>query len=370
MYRIILSNLAVLAIVMLSAASSQAQKGLSARDAGKLVDEYIELAGDGQRAAAIVGELSGQGLLCQRSLKSALRKDSERPAALKLAIALRVPGLFDTAKRYIDGDDEQAVIELGLVSGDKGAGKELVELWAAAEPDSARCTWIRDGLLKHPVDLDAIQELKKLLAGEGARATDAGKALKVQLGAETDEPAALLADWDKLVAAWRLDAQAFTLKGADLLAFPTCAVTGEATRVGPNYRLKGEGKITIDLPEEWNTGDFTVTLRVRAVEGELQRAGLHVGQGVWLVVHRTGEWSVTAGSAARFTADYKLGEWVELKWVVRDQSAGAAKMVRMSDVFVGPKKLVPAGRTNGEVQKVEIHAHGGSMVVGGCEISR
>lgn len=359
------TTLSILIVLALSVAAS-AQK-LDEREAKKLVEEYVSSATADARRTEIVTRLrTGAPVLAQKPLKAALADEAKRPYALDCAIALRVPGLWAEAKKHIDSDEER-VVHYGLFMMDKAAAGDLFDRWKSAEPDSATFGFVQGGFEKFPVALDVIKKFKDALKGD--RKEHAARIVKFQLGAEVDEAATLLSTWDGLEAAYKADAKDFVLKGRDLTSLPGYSNSG-AVSVGRNFRMKENACISIPLGDEWQSGNFTVIVRARAVDGELQRVGLHVGPGAWMAVHRKGEWGITTGDNTRLTADYKLGDWVEFRFELKDESNDTAKLVRKADVYVGTKKLVSGGITNGQVRKVEIQAQGGSMVVGGLEIIR
>ncbi len=349
-------------------AGSAVSADLTEREARKLVGEYLQPDSTDERRSEILAELKSNPLLCQKALKSSLDKNEERARALQLATLLRVPGLYDSAKKYID-DDEHEVTRYAFVSGDKGATVDMVKRWLAAQPQEARYTWILKELLRAPVELDAIEKLKEALK-DGERQRDAGAALAFQFGADEADPQSLLSQWDKLLTTYKIDSKAFRITGESLLETPR--LSGKVKAIGHNLRLSPESQIVCkDFAEKWNKGDFTVSLRARVADGEGCRIIFYVTAGTngWVLTYKGGEWIVptTAGDRVVKAAE---GEWAELRFTVTDKSTEELRLHRYCKIEVDGKTLLESGNLHGTLKYLWAESKGATLTIGALQIQR
>jgi hypothetical protein len=358
---------AILALLLVTTANAE----MSARDATALVKEYVAADTTDKRRESITTALAKEpAITAQKGLKDALKADATRPLALDLAIALKCPGLFDSVKKLIDGDDEDKIVKLGLLTGDKGAAEFLADRWAKVETDSVSFGYLQAAFTAYPVELKAIQKFKDALKGD--RKVEAGKIVAFQFGAESDEPVTLASEWPDLEAAYKLDSQAFEVKGTDVFVLPTFKSSG-MTAIGANYRAPKGAEWSVEIPEEWNSGDFTLTVRIRATYAGPDKGAkfsLAVERGGWELVHRKDEWFAPAGSGTEYSADYTDGEWGTLLFTFTDRSTENAKLQRTMTVTLNGKQLLPGGQINGKFKSLMFVSRDSACVIGGVEFAR
>lgn len=344
---------------------------MSARDASALVKEYVATDTTDKRRESIKTALGKESAItAQKGLKDALKADATRPLALDLAIALKCPGLFDSVKKAIDGVDEDKIVKLGLLTGDKGAAEFLADRWGKVEADSASFGYLQAGFETTPVELKAIQKFKDALKGE--RKEQAGKIVAFQFGAESAEPVTLLSEWPDLEAAYKLDAKDFGGKGVDMLELPGCTQR-KLLPIAGNYRAHDGAEFTVDFPEEWNEGDFTLTIYIRSTYNGPDKGAkfsLAVERGGWEFVHRDGEWFAPTGSGSEYVGAVADGEWATLEIKVKDNSTENAKLQRSMSFSVNGKVILPQGQLSGRLKSLSFLSRASACTLGGAVLSR
>ena len=357
----ILTTLLILSIL---AVATHAE--LKERDVKKLVEEYVAVDTDAGRRGKITETLKAvDPILAQKSLKKAIKDDEERPHALELAVSLRVPGLFDTAEKYIDGPDEKQIVELGLLTGDKGADETLFKRWESGGLDSASFKYVHDAFKRLPVGLDVLKDLNGHLDGE--RRVEAAEVLQFQMGLETSDPTVIASQWDELEKAHALNAKMFSLEGLDLLNSSRADVGG-CVRVGRNLRVEPGAEISIEPDKEWDQGDFTYTVRILVNSGTGASVFIGAGNRGWTVTHDGENWYLKTGGAVEYSVPAKVGEWATISFEVKDTSKGNAKYQRQADIKVNGKTLLHPAGVNGELMAFKIRAGEARAVAGGAEL--
>jgi hypothetical protein len=181
----------------------------------------------------------------------------------------------------------------------------------------------------------------------------------------------LVSVWPDLEAAFKLDAQAFDVEGVDLLA--SAKVTG-GTGVGPNIRFKvNGGGFTVELPEDYDAGDFTLRFRVRASyegEGKGAKFSLQTEKNMWDFVHRAGEWFAPTGGGAELVMAVEERAWADFAIAVSDASTDNVKFQRTFACTVNGKTLVAKGQFNGALKQLVFESRASACTVGGVEIQR
>jgi hypothetical protein len=369
MPEVTMRTLTIAMLVVLTLALT-AHAEMSARDATALVKEYVAADTTDKRRESITAALAKEPpITAQKGLKDALKVDATRPLALDLAIALKCPGLFDSVKKLIDGEDEDKITKLGLLTGDKGAAEFLADRWAKVETDSASFGYLQAGFESTPIELKAIQKFKDALKGE--RKVEAGKIVAFQFGAAEAEPVTLLSEWPDLEAAFKLDAQVFDVKGTSVASLPTFKHTGRA--IGANYRMPLNTDWSADLPDEWSTGSFKMTVRLRASYVGPDKGAkftIKTEKGVIDFVHRSNEWFVPSGSGAEFTGAVDDGAWATFDFVFTDKSSDAVKYMREFSLEINGKEVIPRGEVNGRLKSLLFVSRASTCTFGGAELNR
>jgi hypothetical protein len=352
---------------------AQPNPKLDEKAAKRLIEEYIDFNTGDTRRAVIITELKGASpMLGQKALKSLMADDIKRERALEIALAIRVPGLFDSAKKYIDGPDEQAIVSLGCIVPDKSAAEFLFDRWKALDVEGASFVCVDTAFKAHALPIECVSKFKAILAdkdGLEARKSSAVAIVNIQFGINEDSPEALLRVWDSAEKSFRADAVSFRLTGADLLAEYQWDAADGAAKVGGNYRLpKGSSLKLASLPDSWNVGSFTIQIRVRVDQGAGLLASVQCETGWWYVKFIDGEWLLETGEKVKYTAPGKLGEWAVLKFVIKDNGAKNVRGERTCAIYVNDKWLTGwAGAFKGDFKGIRIDAGEARAVAGGAE---
>lgn len=299
-------------------------------------------------------------------MKRALRNDETKAKALELALALKTPSLFRTVKDDVDGPDEAGIVELGLMTNDDGAAEFLAKRWVEVGTDSASFGYLQSGFETYAIALDGIKVFEDVLEGE--RKSMAAKIVKFQFGAESDDPAKLLSKWDDLEEAYEFDAMEFEVSGAALL--PDAKIGGTVHKIGPNYRLVKDGVVSCAIPKEYESGDFTLSVRVRATEDGSQVVA-SMGPGMWDLKYKGGEWTNELKSSGdNFAVGVEPGEWALISFIVEDVSRENESGVRKGEIQVNGESLVNPAQFGGDNITLEVEANGTATVVAAAQIAR
>ncbi|RIK59728.1 MAG: hypothetical protein DCC64_15490 [Planctomycetota bacterium] len=368
-------NLAFSALLLIAATvCAQSKPALGERDVKKLIEEYVVSGTTDQRRAEITMQLrTASPLLAQRTLKTALGEEAKRPYALDLALQLRVPGLFDTAKKAIDTVDEEKIVKLGFLTNDKGAVDFLFDRWGKSDASSASFGFVQSGFESNCVGLETIQKFKAVLTNAKAEQVwkdSAAKVIKFQLGLESDDQNDMLKNWAQLEADYKRDAQAFSITGTNMFEVEGVQAGGNTRRVGPNYRIPAGGSLTVKTLEEWDSGSFTITVRVRINEGDGASVGLSSEQGVWRATFSNNEWVTKSGDQTQAAVPGKVGLWATFVFTVKEDSEGGRKLARTCNLTVDGKALITYGTLNGKLLALQIDAGKASIVAAGAEFKR
>ncbi len=341
------------------------------RQVGELIETYLARDSTAEQRADARDRLrQAAPALATTPLRTALRDDAARARALELAVDLGVEGLWASARPHIDGPDEDLVVRYGLALSERGADREILARWKTAERASTTYGIASAALNTWPIGLPTIEELKRYLdaAEDDRKADDAKTILCFQLGIPAGSAERLEAHWDELITTYEVDAKRFRRRGEDLLRGKHWENTGPISRIGPNYRLGLGAWMTLPAPDRWNEGDMTVLVRARPLAGTGTSVGLGTVQGTWQVRYEAGRWSVRSGRQVEYFVEAKHGEWVTIKFVVRDDNEANTRLARRCSIFVDDEVLMKNGELNGEFEHILIHTDESSAVVGGIEV--
>jgi hypothetical protein len=329
------------------------------REVSKLIQEYLSNKTNSDRRIEIEARLRlAPPIVAQKPLKQAIVSEGSRTAAIGLALELHVPGLFDTAKKYLDSADESNIVRLGFDTHDKGAVDFLFDRWKKADVGSASLAFVQDGFTSYPVELAAIARFKPLLDDKD-RAEMALAVVIFQFGLDADLTVAGAKDeWPAAEEAYRRDAQAFAVSGTDLLRVAKVE-GGRAKRIGRNVRLTPGGDILCDV-KAYGTEAFSVTARVRVEKDSECGVGISSTQGTWEAQLKGGEWIVRCGDETEKASAAKTG-WNTVRFSVSLSSDEKRRNARHCILTVNDTVLVERGTLNGEL--IDVHFKNTGKVV-------
>lgn len=332
--------------------------GLTALEAGESAEarlrarvrEYTEPSTSDLRRDLIVFELTSPGAAPEAALgklaREALVSDVRRAGALDLAARMRLPGVFDTAKRHADGPCAAGVAALALAAPEPAAGAWLAARWTASAADSEAFRTADLALRERRAPPGAVEGIARSL-DDPVRAEPALAILRVQMAVDDPCPDELRARWDDAWKRYLFEAEEVPAPGADLLAAPGWK-TGRARRVGRNLRVPPLAALdlpTLPLPVLSGTGNLR--LRVAAGEGKGAYVGLVTEGAQDLRLQCDGAvWFLVEGpprDGARVEAPFAPSAWSEIEFRMSDPRLPGRAAVRDVRVTVDGRELRPSG---------------------------
>lgn len=346
---------------------------LKKREAQELVEEYlVEDTSEARRGEIVERLQDGDPGLCASKLKHGAGDESTVGLAVELGLKLRVAGLFKSAAKFMDGANEDRIIDYGLALHEKGAAEAVWERWKVKEFNGTSWSIANAVLLKFSIPLDVIEDVKRFLDSveeNDDRREPSATILRFQLGLGTASVEKIQKDWKEIVGEYELNAKSFRLSGLDLLA------TGNAiggVQVGDNRRLESGGTLTIPAGDDWQKGSYSIIVRVRVIDDGEVSVGIASAQGVWEPTFSKGEWILRTGREEKLVVDGELGEWTEIRFDLTpgesDRPGVEVRGVRTCKVSVGGKVMMAEGWLNGDMKSLNVKCtDGSSCTVGGVE---
>lgn len=361
----------LLFVLLLVVVAGSLCNALTERDVKTLVEEYVSANTKDERRQEILLTLAADNpLLAQRTLKTVIGDEETRPHALKLAALLRVPGLYTTAKKYIDTIDEELVLDLIISTQDSDGMKFLIDRWKKAELDSVSFGLLQGKFKKSRIrDLDRLQDLVEQMEKE-ERGDYAAEIVGFQLGLSNPSKEDLTTAWTAYQKEYKTLGAPFRLQGQDLLIY---AWKGNSCQtLGYNFKVKAGGRFYIErLPDTVQSGDFTLKARIYIGDGDGAYVGFYDANGLFKPTVKGSEWNLTTGDANVFALPLTRNKWTEVEIKVHDVSKGNEKMRRYVQFYMDGKLLANKETNlafNGEIGKWEFAAGEGDIVIGGFEL--
>jgi hypothetical protein len=137
-----------------------------------------------------------------------------------------------------------------------------------------------------------------------------------------------------------------------------------------NRRLESGADLRLTPTADWNEGSVTVAVRVRVLDGSGTSIGLGTEQGTWEVTLAEDEWVVRNDAEIEHFLKATLGEWVTVKFVVREVRNPNVRGERRCTIHVDDTQLMDNGSLNGRFEHFYVSAGGSTVVVGGAELIR
>lgn len=328
--------------------------------------------------------------LVERKIKSKKTRDR----ALKLAVTLRVPGLFKRVKSLFK-TDPKVVAEIAFQSGDKGSEKFLSEAWLDAKAEDSTFEILRSGFQRHFVSAKTVQALHKGATDKKASPEhrEAIAAILVfQFGADDALADEILANFKLHFAKFHRKAQPFPVAGEELLSRPEwVAGFGAALEEDEDETGDDEGEDGEPTPASGSTLRFppdqaatfrekiivkprgslrlpgitekncTVTFRIMVLDGEGCGLGVLM-KGNSMVGPRSvaGEWQMQE-SIRTGTAPVKPGEWHELRCSLKGSNLS---------VTLDGKPLAATNLYGDTINGLMLTGGNASLLVGSVELRR
>lgn len=357
----------ILFLFMFSYALSEA-KELTEREVTTLITEYLKADTSATRQNEILSELkTAKPILAQRILKTALADENQRHGALKLATELRVPGLCEIVKKYIDTADGDQCIAYMFVTQDGSALNFLFNIWVKADTESTIFGLISIGFESFSgCDINLLDKFYAQINDEtrGERAKDI---LCFQLGIVGKDLSYLKSNWGKLRNEYITFAKKFPIAGQDLLLLSGLSGFG-IRKVGPNYSIQKGGGLQIkNLPDSPQTGDFTLKAVVYIDNGNDFKMKVYDTVGSYTLSIKGNE-LVLATSNSLFGASLKRKDWNRIEWNVSAEKSkkGEAQLKRNAKLFINGENVVKDGLLlNDKIDCLEFYEE---CVVGGVEL--
>ncbi|MFH1227010.1 MAG: hypothetical protein V1701_03780 [Planctomycetota bacterium] len=345
-------------------------KELTQRDVATLITEYLGADTPGNRQTEILAELkTANPILAQETLKKSLVDDKQINASLKLAIELRVPGLFETVKKCVGTVDGDLAIKYLFVIQDKKSLDFLFDYLMESNTEDAAFLYVTQGF--KTCYISDIQLLDKLYGkvDDKTYGETAKDILCFQLGIVDKDLDYLKKNWKKLREELVKITKTITVTGTDLLLLPDLKLIN-ARKAGRNYYISDNGSVlTPNLADFIQTGSFTLKARVYINDGEGFFIGLCYANGRgWEVDVKGNEWILKAGEGQAFAAPLKRDDWNLIEFCVTDNSTPAKRCMRTGEVLVNGKKFAENLSFNGEFGYLVFKTTKGCAAVGGVEV--
>lgn len=369
--------LPVLVALLLSASGrGTTAQAVTKKDASALVAEYVKEDTSESRRTEILTRLktADKGLVAT-PLKTAAADAAQVGPAVTLGLALRLPGLFASARKHIDGDYEDVIIQYSMTLSEPGAADMAWERWKAKDIDGTSWSLAHGALTGYSIPLAVVQKVKTFLDAakeDDPRHEHAAVILRFQLGLGDATPAKIRSEWKQIIADYELDARTFGLSGTDLLAGDVTEL-GTVLKVGGNRRLQSGASLAIAATEAWQKNSFSIVLRLRIVQDCKVEVALSSDQGQWEPVFENGEWVLETGNREQLVQPGKLLEWTELRFDLspteKPRPGGAeVRNARHCKITIGGKQLIEYGTFNGGVKSLQVTIGAGVVVIGGVEL--
>ncbi len=346
------------------------------KEAGNLVVEYCkDDTGNARRAEILTRLKTADRGLVGTPLKTAAADAAQVEYAVELGLALRVPGLFANAKKFIDGDFEDKIVEYGMALGEAGAADMVWERWKAKDIEGTSWGICNKAMLTHKLSMAVLIRVKQYLDAakdDDPRLEPSAAILRFQLGLGDLNIESVKAEWKQIMADYEIDSKVFSLSGISLLT-ADAEIKGSVLQVGPNRRMRAIASLNIAATDAWQKNQFTVVARVRPGKGSEVCVSLKSKQGAWSPTFKAGEWVLGTGNAEQLVVPGKPGEWVEIRFNLspsQTPKAGAAEVrgSRHCEILVGSTKILEYGTLNGDMEYFEVEVTDGTATVGGIEL--
>lgn len=320
--RTVVSMLVLLAFGNFASISVDA-KELSSGAIKKLVKEYFDEDTKQPARKKIIESLGSisPGLLTKRVGKY-LKSEEDRPKALLLATALKIPDLFKTLKKHYDSLDRSAIIDWCLITKDEDGLDFLLEKWDMLSTDSSEWKAV-DGAFRKHRQASATLEHFRLKINDKARGPAALDILRWQMEKPELAKSDVTSKWKVLRAEYELMFKVFEPKNTDLLALEGWRGTG-VTEVGTNIKVAKMGWWNLkDFPKKVGRAGVTLTLYVSHVDGDDGYVGLFQGASGFKVDFKPQGLSYCDPSGEIIEAvPYKSRKWQEIVWIIAPSKGG------------------------------------------------
>lgn len=362
----------ILSVVGVLCLGVAAGKELGQRDVTDRVVRYASPStGDEERPGLRAELAQADRLLLKRAILDQLRDEVSRSRAIELAQVLAVPNLFSYLVKFMGTSDERRIVDLALNTQDKGAVAFLLKRWKTLGTGSASYEFIKKGLLRyHLRSIPDMGLLRPFLSQkEQLKRQDAARVAAFQLNVVATNARQVLAVWADAMKQLKHDSTKFPYKGKDLLRLYSSESTG-VRRINTNCRVgPGPGRLVLKpLPNELQSGDWSVRVRLRIKSGTGGRAVIETGgRHVWAANFKDEEWFTQEQFGAEDFVPGKLGRWTEIEFRWKEDGGERTRLERLVTVLVDGKVLLSSGVMNGEITSLYFDSGDGELVVANVE---
>ncbi|MCE9636066.1 MAG: hypothetical protein K8T90_10200 [Planctomycetes bacterium] len=312
------------------------------------VREFTDPSAGSVRRELVVRELSDcDATAAARVVREALASDARRPAAAELAARLRLPGVFDAAKKWGDGPAAAQIAALAIAAPEPDAAHWLVERWRTADAASDRFR-VADETMRTARASPAVVAGVGAALGDPEREAAALAILREQMAVDDPCPSALRERWPAAWARYAFEARTFPRDGDDLLSFPGWLL-GSARRVGRNLRVAPSAFVELGaLPPIAQVEAGVLHLRVAAGAGSgafvsLRTAGasqdlrMSCDGNVWFLIEGPPR------DGARVEVPFRADAWADVEVRVSAPAPADRPSVRDVRISVDGAELRPSG---------------------------
>ncbi len=348
---------------------SAADKDLSSGDIKKLVNSYFDEDTNQPKRIKIIESLKATDPKNLTKRVSKFCKDEEdRPKALQMAIALRIPGLFKSLKKHFDTLDRVGIIDWYLVVRDKDGLKVVLKKWDELSVESSEWETIDEAFRRHRQSSVTLNHFKEKVS-DVARGSPALNILRWQLEKPELDEDTVISKWPALKAEFDLVYKAFKIEHYDMITMK--GWWGEKTaQAGPNLRVQKAGWWYLnEWPKKINASGLELTIRACHVDGHNGYIGLYQEDDNGLQTGFSVEFKPTGFSYCDPTgkelksALYKKNTWQVLKWKVWKEKAAY-----MCSIEVDGKMLLAKGEFQKAPTQISLRSTDVEFLVGGIDM--
>lgn len=396
--RLVAGALMLLACTLMRATHASAEGDLAEDEVARLVEAWVVGDPDPRVREAAWSQLCEcDPLMAQKPILRLLASEATRGAALELAAALRVSGLFTTVKPWLAGEHEERVIRVLARSDELAAHEYLLQRLQAAKLETPSYALLVDALRTEGlVAASALVQIAPRVRSLGREPTeemiteewfdeetrkeDLAHILAFQfhlpeslwrvdsdsIDDETLKILYLLAEWPQLVSQYQRSARRQPVRGTSLMRRIGPGSRG-IQRLGPNILVQPGGVLEVGpLPDVVQQGNWRLNAFVRVFTKDGCGVALGLGTGhAWAIQTRKGEWVVAEEFGSEHFAKVVPGDWTEVGFTWVDESLPGQRYARVCSASAAGTSLMERGTLNGRITYMRFRAGSDHAIVVG-----
>lgn len=388
--RLVAGALMLLACTLMRATHAAAEGDLAEDEVASLVEAWVVGDADPRVREAAWSQLCEcDPLLAQKPILRLLASEATRGAALELAAALRVSGLFTTVKPWLAGEHEERVIRVLARSDELAAHEYLLQRLKAAEYGTHSYQLLLDALCTHGlVATSALLQLAPEMRSFGPEPTlemledpawqaaqDRREDLAVVMAFQVHVPESewreqpvlfdertekalyVVTEWPRLAIQYQRSARRQPVRGTSLMRRIGPGSRG-IQRLGPNILVQPGGVLEVGpLPDVVQQGNWRLNAFVRVFTKDGCGVALGLGTGhEWVIETRGGEWVVAEAFGSERFAKVVPGDWTEVGFTWVDESLPGQRYARVCSASAAGTSLMERGKLNGRITYMRFRA--------------